>query len=219
MDVAGIWVAIATQAGSQPAGAASTDVLHDGILRFREVPLTDLHDWISTSITVCSSTLSRDLFGAFLGISLAEFVGWLLEDRVVRLDPFIDFVDVSVHCERRLDFVATFSRFLPQIFPVVNGIDINFLLAIQSPIFSYACMRHPDSEEVYQTWFRPLLANPETVFREDLPNAMAFFKIMNHAFLQVSVTTSSTNQQDQIFVTAQEETRAAIANIAQILAP
>jgi hypothetical protein len=214
MDPGGFWAEIAAQATAQPCNTPSTDILRDGIIRFRDVPIADLHDWVTTSILICSSNLSAELFGVFLEVYLAEFVGWLLEDRDPHLDPFIDFVTVSLQSDRRLDFTATFSRLIPEIFPIGTQVDINFLLAIQSPIFAYACARHADSDNVYQIWFQPLFSNSMLLFHDELHSALAYLKIMNHAFLQVSVTTSGTNQSDPFFVTAVEETREAAAAIA-----
>jgi hypothetical protein len=217
MDAAMIWTEIAARATAEPARAPPTDVLRDGIIGFRDVPIANLHDWIATSIATCSASLTAELFGAFLEVYLAEFVGWLLEDRDGRLDPFIDFVAIALHSDRRLDFIATFSRYLPEVFAERDPFDVNFLLAIQSPIFAYACSRHQDSDAAYHIWFRPLFSSPEAVFRQHLHSALSYVKMMNHAFLQVSVTTSGTNQSDPFFVAAVEETRQAAAAIADTL--
>jgi hypothetical protein len=50
-------------------------LFHDEIVSYREVLLTDFHDWITTSISLSSTILLDDIFGAFLEVYIAEFVG------------------------------------------------------------------------------------------------------------------------------------------------
>jgi hypothetical protein len=193
--------------------------LHSAILRFREIPSRDLHRWVATSMSTFLSKASH-LFGLYIEISLSEFSLWLLEDRESHLDGFIDFLAVALESERRIDFVIVFAFLVPQLLTGSDPIDLNFLLAIQSPVFSYCVSHHPDSEEVCERWFHALAGSRGAeIFREDRQSALSYFKMMNHAFLQVSITTATALIQDPVLIAAQDAMHDAIIAISQIVNP
>jgi hypothetical protein len=194
--------------------------LQSAILQFREIPIPQLHNWISASLSLCSLPETTHLFGLFIEISLKEFCLWLLEDRNLHLDPFIDFLAVSLTSDHRIDVITLLAYFIPQLFIESEPIDLNFLLAIQSPVFSYCVSRQPDSQGICERWFHTLATSRGAeIFRDDQNSALAYFKIMNHAFLQVSVTTTVGVEQEPLFVAAQDVMREAIMAISQILNP
>jgi hypothetical protein len=218
-DAIAVWLDAIESISKMPHPESAKSNLHSAILRFREIPPPDLHAWVVASISTFLSRAAH-LFDLYIEISLSEFSLWLLEDPQTHLDSFIDFLAVALESERRIDFVIVLAFLVPHLLAGSNPVDLNFLLAIQSPVFSYCVSGHPDSGDVCERWFHALAGSRGAeIFGEDRESALSYFKMMNHAFLQVSVTTTTTMTQDPVLIAAQDAMRDAIIAISQIVNP
>jgi hypothetical protein len=197
---------------------AAKSALQSAFVSFRRCPFCDLHSWVTASMSLFASPAAAHLFQPFIEISLTEFSRWLLEDPDLHLDAFIDFLATSLAPEHRIDFVTFLADLLAQL--LARAGDMNFLLAIQAPVFAYCVAGHPDSQAVCERWFHSLTASRGAdIFGDDLAAALAYFKIMSHAFLQVSVTTATGIAQDPTMIAVQDTMHETVAAISQMLDP
>jgi hypothetical protein len=193
-------------------------LLEPAVITFHSLPQDELPTWLSHVLSILPKFDSPDSLSIFLSVLLQEFSAWLMAAPPERLDSFVYFTSVFIESPVKIDFVSQFAHIIPNFFPDPSQIDINFLLALQSTIFSYAVSHHPDSEAIYMMWFHGLACSMGAeIFQDNLKSALAYFKIMNHAFFQVSVTGTAGDKQDPLLVTAQDAMRGAVVAISQNL--
>jgi protein tyrosine phosphatase (PTP) superfamily phosphohydrolase (DUF442 family) len=158
------------------------------------------------------------MFGLYVEISVTEFSRWMLEDPDSRTDAFIDFLAIVLETDRHVNFVSFFASLVPRLLEASEPIDINFLLAIQAPVFAYCVSGRTEAPDICQRWFQSLAASKGAeIFADDIETALAYFKIMYHAFLHLSVTTATGITHDPVLVAAREAIRAAIIEMTQSL--
>ena len=168
---------------------------------------------MKTSIDSFNEISDENIIRKFFLIYISEIQQYLEED-LSRLDFFIEAIENCIESPHRILFLNIYAEIFPSFFPDCNSIDLNFLLAIQSPIFSYCVNRHPDSDEACQLWFHSLASSQGSeIFKDNYELALSYFKIMNHAFFQISVTTTQAAQQEESFVNAQKAMKSAIVAI------
>ena len=176
--------------------------------------------WMTAVVSSCSLIENGDIVAAFYVVLIEELYKWLLADRDGRMDGFIHFTAMALDSGSKLVFTRVFADFMAVIFPDPANIDINHILALQAAVFGFVVAKLPESEEVASLWFmRFAESRGSEIFKGNLPAALSYFKMMNHAFFQTAVTNPSGNKQDPIFVTLQEAMRSAIVAINQTLDP
>ena len=190
--------------------------LRAAISQFRSLPLEELGAWTSAAIGAWATTDNMETIEFVFGEFVDEFLKWLFEDVEARLDGIIHFVAVALDSPHRMAFLGVFAKVIPGLFPDKGNIDINLLLALQCPIFSYSVARQPDSGAVCEVWFHALARSRGVeIFGDNLQAAMSYFKLMNHAFFQASVTTTNGAKQEPMFVAAQDAMKQAIVAISR----
>ena len=208
------WEALASTSDPEALRLA----LRPAISQFRSVPISELGSWTSSAISAWSETQNKEIVSFVFSEFIDEFFKWLLEDVDSRLDAFIHFTAVALDSPHRIEFLGQFATVVRNLFPDKSNIDLNFLLALQSPIFSYAVARQPDSGVVCEFWFHTLAKQRGVdIFGDNLGAALAYFKLMNHAFFQLSVTTTSSAKQEPMFIAVQDEMRAAVVAISRLI--
>jgi hypothetical protein len=217
-DYRAVWDSVAHDLSSIPDGDALRHLLEPAVASFHDIPPDQLPAWLSVVLAILPRFDSAATLSVFLSVLFQDFSTWLMASPAERLDSFISFTAVFIDSAIKIDFVSQFAHIIPGFFPDPTQIDLNFLLGLQAPIFSYAVSRHPDSEAIYTMWFHGLACSlGAEIFRDNLASALAYFKLMNHAFFQVSVTGAAGDKQDPLLVTAQDAMRGAVVAISQNL--
>ncbi|OHS95031.1 hypothetical protein TRFO_10747 [Tritrichomonas foetus] len=173
-------------------------------------------NWISAAFACWANFANEQIIQQFFALFIAEYSKFLLTDisDLARLNNFLSAVATGLESPHRVLFIQEYAAVFPSYFPDPNSIDLNFLLALQSPVFSYCVNRHPDSSTIYQLWFDSLASSQGAeIFRDNHQLAVSYFKIMNHAFFQISVTTTPGAQQEDLFVVAQKAMKSAIVAV------
>ncbi|EAY02614.1 hypothetical protein TVAG_260740 [Trichomonas vaginalis G3] len=99
-------------------------------------------------------------------------------------------------------------------------LDMNIFLALQSPVFSYSVSEQENADSVLEIWFFSLCATyASNIFGSDKKLALAYFKLMNHAFFQdavfpISMDVLQGSPVSSKFRKIQEQIRSAIAAVA-----
>lgn len=217
-DYAGGWDSVSRDLSSVRDAESLRGLLQPAVAGFHDIPLEHLPAWLSAVLSIFPRFDSADAVSIFISVLLQDFSVWLMESPTERLDSFVYFTSVFIGSPVKIDFVSQFARIIPSLFPDPSQIDINFLLGLQSTIFSYAVSRNPDSEAIYMMWFHGLACSlGAEIFQDNLAAALGYFKIMHHAFFQVSVTAAVGDRQDPLLVTAQDAMRGAVVAISQNL--
>lgn len=197
--------------------AGSTDasnIIQEAFQTFHSCPEDQRFQWLKTAIESWNKFSDENILRQFFLICINEVWQYLAED-LSRLNTCIEIIEICIESPHRIVFLNKYAEIFPSFFPDCNSIDLNLLLALQSPIFSYSVSRHPDSDMVCQLWFHSLSSTQgQAIFKDNNQLALSYFKIMNHAFFQISITTTQDAQQEDTFVNAQKAMKSAIVVIA-----
>lgn len=205
------WPEIIVSASTE--GADANSIFEEAFQMLHSINEENKLSWLKTSIDSFNEISDENIIRKFFLIYISEIQQYLEED-LSRLDFFIEAIENCIESPHRILFLNIYAEIFPSFFPDCNSIDLNFLLAIQSPIFSYCVNRHPDSDEACQLWFHSLASSQGSeIFKDNYELALSYFKIMNHAFFQISVTTTQAAQQEESFVNAQKAMKSAIVAI------
>ena len=197
----------------------SINILEHFIQFFKIPNLSEenMNQWIKAGVLSFSGINDEVSLRRFF-LNLINYYSAFISENLSRIDSFLFAINECMQSPYRFFFLGEFMSFFPSYFPDPNSIDLNLLLALQSPIFSYATTRHPDSDAVCKLWFHKLAESKGVeIFKDNSKLAISYFKIMNHAFFQVSVTTTQGAQQESLFVEAQKAMKSAIVAITKSL--
>lgn len=209
------WEEIIARASAE--GADVLSILQEPFQMLHSVSNENRLDWLKTAIDSFKENTNENIIRHFSLIYINENHQYLQED-MSRLNFFIESVAQCVESPLRILFLNVYAELFPSFFPDSNEIDLNFLLAIQSPIFSYCVNRHPDSDTVCHLWFHSIASSQGSeIFKDNYQLALSYFKIMNHAFFQISITTTQGDQQEETFITAQQAMKSAIVAITNLI--
>ena len=173
---------------------------------------------INTTITSLNSIQSEPIASIFFEITFEVFFNFLLLDLQKRLDLFLSAISAALQTNFNITFVSKFSSIVQRYFSSQNQIDLNFFLAIQSPIFAHVVAKKEGYVEIFKVWFGGLAyTKGYNIFQSNYQLALSYFKLMNHAFFQVSISKTEAILQDQFLVDAQKLMRNTIASISSIL--
>jgi len=215
-DVAGPWRDYAVSISALDDLEAVEASLSAAASQFRALSGGDRDAWIAESVSAWRDIVNAATVRLFFGAWLAELSAWLLEDPGGRVDSFVAFTAASLDSPHRLAFVAAFAEFFPSMFADRAAPDINFVLAVQSAIFSFSVARQVESDAVFRLWFLPLTqSRGAAVFGTDRGAALGYFKIMRHAFFQAAITGPARATQDPGLIAAQDAMQGTIAAIAR----
>lgn len=194
-----------------------TDFLREPFEVFYSIPVDSKAIFLKIAVSSWDECTNENHLHQFFVFYLDELLKYLQED-LNRIDLFINSIQFGIESPHIIQFLTIYASVFPSFFPDPNSIDLNLLLAMQSPIFSYSVHRNPESEKVCILWFHSLASSHGSIlFKDNLPLAMSYFKLMNHAFFQLSITTTQAAQQEELFVNAQKAMKSAIVSIARIL--
>lgn len=127
------------------------------------------------------------------------------------IDACVEAVAGALESERRIEFVPVVYEFACSAHRALERPDINAFLALQSPVFAYATSGDAQSREVFRLWFGRIAATlGADAFGEDYSCAVAYFKLMNHAFFQSAITSTQSAVQDPFLVEAQRLMKEAV---------
>lgn len=189
----------------------------DMISTLQEIPIEDHIKWLSAGIAAWSDREVADSISIFFSIYITEIVKWLYEDINTRYQTFVQFVAAGIASPHKMIFLNHFATIFPQ-YSANQHIEMNQLLAIQSPIFSYIVKLNAESLDIFQLWFVPQAnTHAKEYFNDNLQLALSYFKIMNHAFFQSAITITTGNIQDELLVNAQKLLKTAIVEISKLM--
>lgn len=205
------WIEIITNASTE--GADVISILQEPFQMLHSIDEDNRLSWLKTAIESFKEISDENIIRQFFLIYVNENQQYLLED-LSRLNFFIEAIQQCIESPHRILFLNAYAELFPSFFPDCNSIDLNFLLAIQSPVFSYCVNRHPDSDTACHLWFHSLASSQASeIFKDNYQLALSYFKIMNHAFFQTSITTTQGDQQEETFISAQQAMKSAIVAI------
>ena len=141
-----------------------------------------------------------------------------LKSELFKIDFYVEAVSISLETKYRIVFVLSFSSLMKKFFIDQNPVDLNLFLAFQSPIYAYSISKKEQSKDIFYTWFEPLAASLGCdIFKTDYDLAVSYFKLMNHAFFQFSITNMQEIKQDPFLVEAQKLMKNAIVTLSNKL--
>lgn len=185
---------------------------------FAKVQEAHLIDNFLPLIQLSSSLENEEQANLFFNICFSCLNEYLTQNVQERLDFYVEAVSISLETKYRIVFVLSFSSLMKKFFIDQNPVDLNLFLAFQSPIYAYSISKKEQSKDIFYTWFEPLAASLGCdIFKTDYDLAVSYFKLMNHAFFQFSITNMQEIKQDPFLVEAQKLMKNAIVTLSNKL--
>ena len=193
--------------------------LNEGLSPLSTLSSNEINVWLEAAVEACNFFDEDDTFVSsfFQGIILTLFK-FLSEDTFKFLNNIALFGNCVLNSKHALLFIPNYSENILQFIQTIGPtFDLNILLALQSCFFASITKRYKSSHASWEMWFKPIVDNcGNTIFGDDLPKAIAYFKIMNHAFFQCAITSNSLVQ-DPTLVEIYSSMKSASVSLSKIL--
>ena len=179
----------------------------------------EINVWLEAAVATCNLIEDNEPFVSSFFVCLTINLFKLLSEDIFKyINNIAIFSNNVLASKHGLLFIPIYSgnvlQFLQGIGP---SFDLNILLALQSCFFASIVKKYAIAQASWEIWFKPIVDScGNTIFENDLPKAIAYFKIMNHAFFQSAIISNSQTQ-DPTLVEIYSSMKNASVSLSKIL--